>query len=56
MDKRLKEAAAMYALSAIAVDQVKELCTNDDEFQEALKYAEEYSNQYRKYLDSLEMC
>ena len=54
MNNKLKEAAKMYALSAISAEQMQEYCATPEEYQEALEYAKQYSEQYSNYLKGLE--
>lgn len=54
MNKNAKSLAEMFALGAISAEQVQEYCATPEEYQEALEYAKQYSEQYDRYLAGLE--
>ena len=52
MNKLAKEAAEMYAVGCISQSQVKEYCSSESEYTEALAYAKDYGEEYAKWLVS----
>lgn len=53
--KEIEGWAAMYTLCGIAKEQLREVCRDEEEFQKALVWAEEYGKEYDEYLRQQEL-